>query len=264
MSIQKQDASFAKLKEQARRILTKLMDEALRLQVSRNPRRGKVSITRDKITLVFDPISVRLEDVYGGVFHGTYDIRRTLVALSEEFQKIRAFDDEEIAAYARQEGISLDEAMSGLAMRHVEGDIFSKIKAGRFLHEQLIPAIKQMLAELLDEAYLNGIREYGLEVAEASETFEKLGREHIKTRKLRSGLVHPAGRPESWSREELLVRIRTELSKQDKIPNLGKIAGAMNYGGLSGGASALGKLLKRHSIDWKTLKQEWRQTQKRK
>ena len=59
-------------------------------------------------------------------------------------------------------------------MRHVEGDIFSKIKAGRFLHEQLIPAIKQMLAELLDEAYLNGIREYGLEVAEASETFENL------------------------------------------------------------------------------------------
>ena len=53
MSIQKQDASFAKLKEQARRILTKLMDEALRLQVSRNPRRGKVSITRDKITSSF-------------------------------------------------------------------------------------------------------------------------------------------------------------------------------------------------------------------
>lgn len=263
MQSQKQDASFAKWKERAWRILKKRMDEAIRLESSRNPRTDKISLGRDKITLVFDPISIRLEDIYGGVFQGTYDISRTLVALSEEFQKTKVFDDDEIAAYALQKNISIDEAMFGIALRHVEADIFSKVKAGRFLHEQLQPAIKELLGELLDEAYLKGVSEYGLEVAETTKTFERFGREHIKNRKSRSSLVRPVGRPESWSKEELLEQVRTATSSQKKMPTLAKVAEAMNYGGLSGGANALGKLLKRHSIDWKTLKNEWMHSQKR-
>ena len=239
------------------------VDEAVRLESARNSRTKKTPLDRHKIVFAFDPISIRVEDIYGGTFHGTYEIGRALGALSEKFQKIKVFDDDEIADHARQKNISPDEATLGIALRHVEADISSKIKAGRFLHEQLQPAIKQMLAELLDEAYLKGVLEYGFELIEPGKTFEKLGREHIKNRKGRLGLVRSVGRPESWSRKELLEQLRNATLRHKEVPTLAAIAKAMNYGGLRGGANALGKLLKRHSIDWKKLKKEWEQTKKR-
>lgn len=216
-----------------------------------------------KVVLVTDPIKITFEDMYGGNFTCTYDISKTLGGLCHKFQDMEVPTDSEITAFAKSENISHDEAMAKIASRYVEADTFSKLKAGRFLHEQLQPALEEMIRELLDDAFMQAIREYGFEIVEPAKTLEKVGRNHIKYRKRRSGFVPNPGRPPAWTKEEVLAKVSIALSKQKKKPTLRATAEAMNYGGLSGGASALGKLLKDYEIDWKRLKREWEEAKKR-
>jgi hypothetical protein len=217
----------------------------------------------NKAILVWDPIQLTLNDVYGGKLTCTYDISETLAGLSKEFSKQEHFTDSDVEEFARAQEIQIDEAMSRVAFRYVEAEIFSRLKAGKYLHEQLQAALKQMLVELVDEAFLKGIAEYGVEVVQPSKTLERLWREQLAHRKKRSGLVPRPGHPPEWSRDEVLAKVKAALLRQRQPPNLARLASAMNYGGLRGGASALGKLLKRHSIEWKKLKRDWKAQQKR-
>lgn len=266
MSDRKKYKSLAQWKERARQYLHQVADEVARRQgvnpeeIKRRKRSDSEFLKR--AVLVTDPVKVSLKDSFGGTFTCTYDIGQTLMGLSQGFQKMEAADSE-IEEFAKTANITLDEAMARIAFRYVEAEIFSRLKAGRFLHEQLKPALEQMLGELLDDVYLHSIREYGYELDEPAKTLEKVGRAHIKHRKKRSGLVRAPGHPQTWAKEELLAKVNEIISTQREMPTLARIARAMNYGGLRGGASALGKLLKRHSIAWKELRSGWQKTRKR-
>ena len=225
-------------------------------------RKDKV-LTRPKIhgkevVFVFDPIKISFDDGEGGRFTCTYDIRGTLASLSKRFQEMEGVTEEEVKSYAITENISVDEAMARLAFRYIEAEMSSKAKAGRFLHEQLGPTLKEVIGELIDAAFLYGLKEYGFELLEPAKAFEQLGRKHIKGLKQRSGLVPKPGRPPAWTREEVIGRVTKAISKQKRAPTLRRTAALMNYGGLSGGEDALRKLLKKHKINWRELKENWR------
>jgi hypothetical protein len=256
--------TLAQWKERAREFLKTLAVTGIELSKKgqHTPRKDS-TYQKIKYKTVFDPIAIKLEDTYGGVFTCSYDIRLTLVGLCKKFQEHEDASDDEIISFAETENISRDEAMARIAMRYLEAEMFSKIKAAKFLHNQLQPALKELLDELLDEAYLQGALEYGIELIEPAKIFEMIGREHIKQRKKRSGLVRAPGHPRTWNKEELLVKVRTAMQKQKRMPTLLDIAKTLKYGSLNDGASALGKLLKRHSIEWKEIRKEWKETQKR-
>lgn len=268
MSERKKHESLAQWKERARQFLSQMATELARRQGVNlediKIRKRSDSEFLKKVVLVTDPIKISFEDSFGGRFTCTYDISLTLSGLVKKIQEeAEDFTDSEVEGFARIENISIDEAMARIGLRYVEAEIFARLKAGQFLHRQLKPALEQFLEELLDDAFLQCFREYGYELDEPAKTLEQMGREHIKNRKKRSGLVRAPGHPPTWNKEELMTKVKDIISKQKEMPTLARTAKAMNYGGLRGGASALGKLLKRHSIDWKELRKEWRENIKR-
>ncbi|HEV2864700.1 MAG TPA: hypothetical protein VGX48_27120 [Pyrinomonadaceae bacterium] len=253
--------TMAQWKEKAREVLRRWAAEMTNQGSSRVGEDGVLTRPKFKgkeVVFVFDPIKTSFDDGYGGMFTCTYDIRRTLENLSKRFQEIDFATKDEIEAYASSENISLDEAMAKLALRHVEAEIFSKLKAGQFLHDQLRPTLVDVIGELLDAAFLYGIKEYGFKLVEPAKIFEKLGRKHIKGLKQRSGLVPKPGRPTTWTREEVVKIVSIAMSKQKTLPTLRRTAEVMNYGGLSGGGDALRKLLEKHKINWREMKETWK------
>ncbi len=265
MTKNRSELTLSQWKERAKNYLNVVMAEAMRRELLKGnavKTTRRKYISRDKLKLVFDPVTCTVEDAYGGVLTCTYDIGRTLVGLSREFQKMEVTEDE-IVNYAKDDETEIDTAMAKFAFRH-EAEMFSRSKAGRFLHEQLQPALKELLVQLVDEAYLTGVREYGIELVQPAKTFEQIGRKHIAHIKRRSGLVPAPGRPPIRTKDDLLNEVRVIMSKQKQMSTLPRVAEAMNYGGLRGGGSALGKLLKHHGISWKQLKREWIEAKKRK
>ncbi len=253
--------TMAQWKERVREVLKRWTTEVTDQGLSR-ARKGKIG-TRPKIggkevVFVFDPIKVSFDDGYGGVFTCTYDIRHTLADLSKQFQEMENATEDEIETYANSENISRDEAMARLAFRYIEAEMLSKAKAGRFLHEQLEPTLKEVIGELIDAAFLYGIKEYGVELVEPAKVFEKIGRKHIKGLKQRSGLVPKPGRPSTWTREQVINVVTAAMLNQKKLPTLRRTAEVMNYGGLRGGEDALRKLLEKHKIKWREMKENWR------
>jgi hypothetical protein len=268
MSDQKYRRDLAKWKERARETLRNFSSAVARKQgLTIDPaimRRRDSPFLRNAV-LVTDPINLTLQDSYSGTFTCTYDIGQTLSGMSRSIQKTEEdFTDAEVLEFAEMEKISIDEAMFRIALRYVEAEVFFRLKAGGFLHRELKPALEQMIKELIDDAYLQAAREYGIELVEASKTLERSGRDNIRLRKRRSGFVRNPGRPISQSTEELITKIQAAMLLQKGTPTLSGIAKTLNYGSFRGGASALGKLLKRHSIDWKKLRKDWIESQKRK
>ena len=195
MTNQTRSKTLAQWKEKARESLSAFTAKAAR-QIGvdiETPIRRNDSPFLSKATLVMDPITVTLEDIYGGTLSCTYDISRTLSGLRKESQKME-ISDSEIAAFAASENISLDEAMQRVAFRYVELEIFATLRAGRFLHTELSSALKQTLSELLDLAFLRGMHEYGYEVVDPGPTLEKHSRKHIQLMKQLSGIVALPGR----------------------------------------------------------------------
>jgi hypothetical protein len=213
MTNQNRAKTLAQWKEKARESLSAFTAKAARrIGVDiETPITRKDSPFLRKATLVMDPITVTLEDTYGGTFSCTYDISRTLSALRREFQKMEV-SDSEIAAFAASENISLDEAMQRVAFRYVEAEMFATLGAGRFLHTELNSALKQTLSELLDLAFLRATREYGCEVVDPGPTLENHGRKHIQLMKQLSGIVPPPGR-RAANADEAEKRLHTQKTK---------------------------------------------------
>jgi hypothetical protein len=257
----KSKLSMAQWKERARDVLKGWANSALNQGLSISNKDKVLSrprIAGKEVVFVFDPIKITFDDGNGGTFTCTYDIRGTLASLGKRFQELEVATEAEITAYAGSENISLEEAMARLSFRYVEAEIFSKLNAGRFLHDQLGPTLKEVIGELIDAAFMYGIKEYGMVLLEPTKIFEKLGRKHIKGLKQRSGLVPKPGRPPTQTREEVIKRVTTAMSKQKTLPTYRSTAEVMNLGGLSGGADALRKLLKKHKINWLQLKENWK------
>ncbi len=213
MTNQNRLKTLAQWKEKARESLSAFTAKAARqigvhIQI---PTKRQDSRFLREATLVMDPITVTLEDAYGGIFSCTYDISRTLAGLRNEFQKMEV-SDSAIAAFANTEKIPLDEAMQRVAFRYVEAEIFATLRAGRFLHTELNSALKQTLSQLLDIAFLRATREYGCEVVEPGPTLEKHGRKHIQFMKQLTGLVSPRGRRRATA-SEAEKRLQTQKTK---------------------------------------------------
>jgi hypothetical protein len=265
MSNDQDELTLAEWKQRAREVLQTWLEQGHSepRYVSEAEKTSRRNAVWRKYKTVLHPITLTVEDVYGGVLTCTYDISRTLVGLTKQFEKYEVMD-EDICEYAKEKGISIAEARARVALRYVEAEMFGRLKAARFLHDQLAPAVKHLLGELLDGALLQALHEYGIEIVEPAKMFEQAGRSHIKHIKQRSGLVRPPGRPRVWTKAEVLKRVNAAMSKQKEMPSLRSTAQLMNYGDLSGGESALGKLLKKHGVDWKELKREWKKAKKRK
>jgi hypothetical protein len=214
MRNQSSSKTLAQWKEKARESLSAFTAEAARrmgVHIETPITRRRDSAFLRKATLVFDPITVTVEDAYGGTLSCTYDISPTLSGLRKEFQKMEV-SDSEIAAFADSENIPFDEAMQRAAFRYVEAEIFSTLGAGRFLHTELKSALKQTLSELLDVAFLRATREYGCEIVEPGPTLERHGRKHIKFMKQLTGIVpHPGRR--SATADEAEKRLQTQKMK---------------------------------------------------
>src|SRR6266545_2222884 len=213
MSSQNSSKTLAQWKEKARESLSAFTAEAARrMGVDiETPTRRRDSAFLRKATLVFDPITVTVEDAYGGTLSCTYDISPTLSGLRKEFQKMQVSNSEN-AAFADSENIPFDEAMQRAAFRYVEAEIFSTLSAGRFLHTELKSALKQTLSELLDVAFLRATREYGCEIVEPGPTLERHGRKHIKFMKQLTGIVpHPGRRSATAGESE--KRLQTQKMK---------------------------------------------------
>ncbi len=214
MSNQNRSKTLGQRKEKARERLSAFTAEAARrmgVAIETPITRRRDSAFLRKATLVFDPITVTLEDAYGGTFSCTYDISRTLSGLRKAFQNLEV-SDSEIAAFAESENIPFDEAMQRAAFSYVEAEIFSTLGAGRFLHTELKSALKQTLSELLDVAFLRATREYGCEVVEPGPTLERHGRKHIQFMKQLTGIVPPPGR-RSATADEAEKRLQTQKMK---------------------------------------------------
>jgi hypothetical protein len=214
MSNQNSSKTLARWKEKARESLSAFTTEAARrmgVHIETPITKRRDSPFLRNATLVFDPITVTLEDAYGGTFSCTYDISRTLLGLRKQFQKMEV-SDSEIAAFADSENIPLDEAMQRVAFRYVEAEIFATLGAGRFLHTELKSALKQTLSELLDLAFLRATREYGCEVVEPGPTIERHGRKHIQFMKQLTGIVPPPGR-RTATPEETEKRLQTQKTR---------------------------------------------------
>src|SRR5215467_3654286 len=116
MTNQNRSKTLAQWKERARESLSAFSAKAARqiaVNIESPITRRKDSRFLREATLVMDPITVTVEDVYGGTFSCTYDISHTLAGLRKEFQKLEV-SDSAIAAFANSEKLSLDEAMLGV------------------------------------------------------------------------------------------------------------------------------------------------------
>lgn len=214
MTNQSSSKTLAQWKEKARESLSAFTTEAARRMgghIETPITRRRDSPFLRKATLVFDPITVTLEDAYGGTFSCTYDISRALLGLQKQFQNMEVTDSE-IAAFAESENIPFDEAMQRAAFLYVEAEIFSTLGTGRFLHTELESALKQILSELLDVAFLRATREYGCEIVKPGPTLERHGRKHTQFMKQLTGIVPPPGR-RSATADEAEERLRTQKMK---------------------------------------------------
>ncbi len=151
MSNQNSSKTLAQWKEKARERLSAFTAQAARrmgVHIETPITRRRDSAFLRKATLVFDPITVTLEDAYGGTFSCTYDISSTLSGLRKTFQNLEV-SDSEIAAFAESENLPFDEAMQRAAFSYVEAEIFSTLGAGRFLRTELKSALARISSAVL-------------------------------------------------------------------------------------------------------------------
>jgi hypothetical protein len=183
--------------------------------------RGKSVI---KIKTVFHSVEESLEDRHGGIFKCSYNIRKTVAELYERvianYPHATVYD---IQSIADERKISFDEAKKSLAFSIAEAEFWIRIKIARFIHEQLKPTMDVVLNDLLEDAFLYGLSEYGYKLANPKQ-FEKIAKGYIQFRKKRTNLISGVGKrgKSSVSTEEISEFINKSLAKMQELDGAGK------------------------------------------
>ncbi len=195
-----------------------------------------------RITTVFDPVVVELEDRYGGKLTCKYEISRTLHGFRKYLQQLETYSDDEIADFAEREGIAVDKAMAMIATRYVEAETFAVLKVGRLIHKELKSVLQESIDMLIDVGFLKiSAEEYGLEVVDPEKTLKELANVHlVKPFKRRSGVVRRGARKGSkqvvmpMSKLQFYKELQSFVSSyehtQGKRPTAPEAARALGFG----------------------------------
>lgn len=143
---------------------------------------------------VFHAIEENLEDGYGGVLKCTYHVRDTIDGLFKWIlDKYPRATVDEIQDIADEQGTSFEEAKRSVAFAIAEREIWIRVKMGRFLHDQLEPALKMMLTDLVEDAGLYGFSQYGSKFVNPKDV-DRMCRGYIQLRKKRTNMVEGVGK----------------------------------------------------------------------
>lgn len=146
-----------------------------------------------KIVTVFHPVSVKVEDQYGGILECKYSHKKTVGELYDwMLDKYPRATAAEIQQLADTEGISFDEAKMRIALRIAEVEFFLRIEIAKFIHNQLEPTLKLVLDDLVEDAMFYGLSTYGYKLGSAKD-FDKRTKEYIQFRKERTNFVRKKG-----------------------------------------------------------------------
>jgi hypothetical protein len=147
-----------------------------------------------KLRTVFHAIEETVKDVYGGVLKCSYHMRDTVDGLNEwMLTQYPHTTVEEIQSYADEKNIPYEEAKKRIALIIAEKEFRIRIEMARFLHEQLEPTLKIILADLVTDASMFGISQYGTKLANPKD-INRMSKDYIKLRKRRSNMVEGVGK----------------------------------------------------------------------
>lgn len=147
-----------------------------------------------KLRTVFHAIEVNIEDTYGGILKCSYHMMNTVNGLYKwllEQPPLVTVDD--IQKYAAENNVTYDAAKELIALRIAESEFWIRIEMAKFLHQQLEPTLKIMLAHLAEDAGLFGFSHYGMKFVNPKD-FDRLSKDYIQLRKKRTNVIMGVGK----------------------------------------------------------------------
>lgn len=147
-----------------------------------------------KLKAVFHAIEESFQDIHGGVFTCTYHVRDTIEGLFKWIlDKYPHATVDEIQDVADELNISFDEAKRTIAFGIAEREIMIRVKMGRFLHDQLKPALEMMVTDLVTDAGLYGLSHYDIKLSNPKD-FDRMSKDYTKLRKKRTNVIEGVGK----------------------------------------------------------------------
>ena len=224
--------------------------------------RGKDSL---EIKTVFHAVEVKIEDGYGGILSCTYNVRNTIEGLYKwVLDKYPEVTIDELQEYADEQQISFDEAKKKMAFIIAEKEYWIRLKMARFLHEQLEPAMKIMLSDLVDDAGLYGLSEYG-DKLDSAKDFDRAVKPYLQLRKKRINVIRRVGERgkallsavEVSAFKEKVLASMAELERAGKKLNPHAVARKVITDSHSNPLKAFKDKLKKCGYTFEELKQEY-------
>ncbi|HEX8492997.1 MAG TPA: hypothetical protein VF658_09165 [Pyrinomonadaceae bacterium] len=177
-----------------------------------------------KLKTIFHAVEKSIEDRHGGVFKCTYHMRNTVNGLFEWLlgHYPRASVNE-IQAIADERKISFDEAKKSIALHIAEREFWIRLSMARFLHEQLEPALKIMLTDLVEDAGLYGLSHYGIKLVNPKD-IDRVSKGYIRLRKKRTNIIEGVGKrgKAAVSAEEVIEFMETVFAEMRELEKAGR------------------------------------------
>lgn len=183
--------------------------------------RGQNSI---KMKTIFHSVEVKFEDRDAGVFTCNYNIRNALSRLNEWIlDKYPPTTSRDIQRIADARQISFDVAKKQIALAYAEAEFWMRIEMAKFLHEQLEPALKIVIGDLVEDAALYGLSRYGCKLANAKD-FDKTTKGYTGLRKKRTHIITDVGKrgKAPISLQEFTSFVEMIFTKMGELESAGK------------------------------------------
>lgn len=218
-----------------------------------------------KLKTVFHAIEETVEDKYGGVLTCSYRMKDTVDGL---YTVILANHPDatvnEIQEYADERNISYEEAKKIIALIIAEKEYWIRIAMARFLHEQLEPTLKIMLADLVTDAGMFGVSQYGTKLVNPKDV-DRMSKDYIQLRKKRTNMVEGVGKrgKERVPVEEVINFIELVVTKMKELEGASRkitpnaVARKVIGNNHSNPLKAFKDKLKKYDITFDDLKNEY-------
>lgn len=177
-----------------------------------------------KLRTVFHAIEETVEDIYGGVLKCSYHMKDTVDGLYKWIlTQYPHTTVEEIQSYADEKNIPYEEAKKTIALIIAEKEFWIRIAMARFLHEQLEPTLKLMLDDLVTDASMFGVSQYGTKLDDPK-VINRMSNSYIQLRKKRSNIVEGVGKrgKERVPVDEVLKFMEIVIIKMRELEEAGR------------------------------------------
>src|ERR1041385_4029487 len=177
-----------------------------------------------KLITVFHAIEETVEDIYGGVLKCSYHMKDTVDGLYKWIlTQYPHATVEEIQSYADERNISYEEAKKTIAIIIAEKEYWIRIEMARFLHEQLEPTLQIILADLVTDASMFGVSQYGTKLVDPKD-INRMCKGYIQLRKKRSNMVEGVGKrgKERVPVDEVLQFMEMVFTKMSELEEAGR------------------------------------------